>query len=358
MRHSEVKSICRSLLTDPTFEEKKLSLAYARNIFDLLSERERYVIVLMDEIHIKPFLDYKAGNIVGTACNSVSLANSAFVFMVASVMSNLKEVVHISPLSKVDHHLIFSLIKTVIMKLEEIGYKVFCVVSDNNAINSKAMSNFAENKTLSIVYPHPADKTRSLFYLFDSVHLLKCIRNNWLNSKPDQELNYPEFETGVDKVAAFQCLKTLHRLEHDKLLKFGYSLSVKALFPSNFERQNVSLALKIFNPFVVQALLLFGMKIEHSKDTADFIGIIYKWWRIVNVKTPLKGKRLNDVYQEPIIAGNAFSDEKFIFLSKMITWLDVWKSKPFSKKLSPQTHTALSHTLHGMTEIVQYCFDE
>lgn len=209
---------------------------------------------------------------------------------------------------------------------------------------------------MSIVYPHPLDKTRPLFYLFDSVHLLKCIRNNWLNSKPDQIINYPDFNSGVEKSAAFQSIKTLHQLEHDKMLKVGFSLNLKALFPTNMERQNVSLALKVFNPFVVEALRQFGSKIDKSEDTATFIDIIVKWWKIVNVKTPLKGKRLNDKFQEPLTAETFISDEKYIFLNQMLVWLDEWKISPFSKKLSSQTHTALSHSLHGMIEIVKHCF--
>lgn len=49
-----------------------------------------------------------------------------------------------------------------------------------------AMRKFAQN----IVYPHHSD--RSLFYSTDSVNLLKRIRNNWLNSKPDQIFCYLE----------------------------------------------------------------------------------------------------------------------------------------------------------------------
>ena len=33
----------------------------------------------------------------------------------------------------------------------------------------------------SIVYPHPSDNARPLFLILDSVHILKCIRTNWLN---------------------------------------------------------------------------------------------------------------------------------------------------------------------------------
>lgn len=115
-------------------------------------------------------------------------------------------------------------------------------------------------------------------------------------------------------MAMFKALKSLHQLEHDKLLKFGYSLTLKALFPKTIERQNVKLALKIFNPFVAQALLEFGTNIEGSQETADFIKIILTWWKIVNVKTLLKGKRFNDIYQEPIVCNN-IEDPKLVFLN-------------------------------------------
>lgn len=178
-----------------------------------------------------------------------------------------------------------------------------------------------------------------------------------MNSKPDQILTFPDFETGTEKLANFQALKRLHELEYDKLLKYGYSLSLKALFPSALERQNVKLALKIFNPYVIQALLQFGTNINLSKDTADFINIILTWWRIVNVKTPHKGQRLNDIYQQPVVARN-LSDPKLEFLNKMLNWLDVWKSGKFSHRLTSQTHNALSHTVYGMIEITKFCFEE
>lgn len=352
-----IKSVCNSYLSDPAAEDKQSLQKYARDIYKFLDDDDKYVVLLVDEIHIQPYVDYKGGNIVGSSCNSNLLATSAVAFMITSIKSNFKEVIHISPTSKLNHEVLFTFIKTVINNLEEIGFRVFCVVSDNNAINSKAMNNFSRNKNLSIVYPHPFDNSRPLFYLFDCVHLLKCVRNNWLNSKPDQILTYPDFETGDQKNAMFHALKTLHNLEHDKLLKFGYSLNLKALHPSNLERQNVKLALKVFNPFVVQALLHFGSNIEGSKDTANFIDIILTWWKIVNVKTPLKGKRLNDIYQEPITATN-LKDPKLTFLEKMLKWLETWKAGNFSHKLSTQTHTALYHTIYGMLEISKYCFNE
>ena len=102
----------------------------------------------MDEIHIDPYLDYKGGNVVGAAINNNSLATSAYTFMVSSISSDFKEVIHIAPISKINHELLYKFLNTIITRLENIGYKVFCVISDNNSINGKAMCNFSPKKEL------------------------------------------------------------------------------------------------------------------------------------------------------------------------------------------------------------------
>ena len=85
-------------------------------------------------------------------------------------------------------------------------------------------------------------------------------------------------------------------------MKFAYKLSYKALNPLTFKRQNVKLALQVFNNFTAQTLKFLGEKtnIPYYENTSTFIKIITTLWQIVNVKTPLKGKRLQNVYEEPI----------------------------------------------------------
>ena len=40
---------------------------------------------------------------------------------------------------------------------------------------------------------HPCSADRKLFFLFDSVHFLKCVRNNWLGeSDPDNTFLFPD----------------------------------------------------------------------------------------------------------------------------------------------------------------------
>ena len=128
---------------------------------------------MVDEIHLKPYFDYKGGNIVGSAFDSSEAATSAFVFMLNSVRSKFKDVVHIIPTKCMKAETLHNILKKVIIGLEKIGFTVFCVVTDNNAINGKAMSFFAHPPKLSIVYRHPYQNDRPLFFMYDSVHLLK-----------------------------------------------------------------------------------------------------------------------------------------------------------------------------------------
>lgn len=50
---------------------------------------------MVDEIHLNRAFDYKGGNICGMAYNCTTAASSAFVFMIRSLLSIYKDVVHI-----------------------------------------------------------------------------------------------------------------------------------------------------------------------------------------------------------------------------------------------------------------------
>ena len=52
------------------------------------------------------------------------------------------------------------------------------------------MSLFSSPPKKSIVYPNPSDNSRPLFFILGSVHILKCIRNNWQNQKTDNSVSY------------------------------------------------------------------------------------------------------------------------------------------------------------------------
>ena len=57
---------------------------------------------------------------------------------------------------------LFDIVKRIIIGLEEIGFQVLSIITDDKAINKKAISFFCSTSKLSIVYPHPVIKLLSL----------------------------------------------------------------------------------------------------------------------------------------------------------------------------------------------------
>lgn len=295
-----LKGICNTFLTNPS---DQAFLVYTKSILPLIKKEDRDVIMFVDEIYIEP--------------NSITTV--LVTFMVKSVRGNFKEVVHIAPAAKINADLLYHCIKTVVEELEGLGFRVFCIVTNHTTLNCKAMSKFSSKTQLSIVYPHPVCSSRPLFYLFDSVELLKSFFGVWLSCNP---LNYPDFHTGRARQASFDVLKELVQLDN-----VGYCPSLKALFPSSLERQSVRLALRIFNSSVLDAL----RNLPGCQDTADLIYVILSWWRVVTAKT-------------------ANLQPKLDFLTKMLNWLDLWTSNPVI--------TALSHSVYGLCEVTKYCLAE
>lgn len=79
-------------------------------------------------------------------------------------------------------------------------------------------------------------------------------------------------------------------------------------------------------------LLQFGLKLRDNQDTADYLRIILTW-KFFYVKTPNKGKRPNDIYQDQKLQQyEKFEDPKIRFLNKMLDWLTI--SEKFSKRYS------------------------
>lgn len=354
-----IKTLCSSLKTNPQLEQSHTKfLSYVSSKFKYLEAKDKTVILMIDEIHIKPYMDYKSGNIVGGAYNESECATSAHVFMIQSMRSTYKDVAHIFPVKTLKAEDLYVFIKKVVLGLEQIGFEVLSVITDNHKINNKAMSFFANPPAILNEYKHPQDSTRPLFYVIDTVHILKNIRNNWLNQKPVQLMKFPSINSSEIKEASFNALKELHRKEQNELLKFGYTLSLKALYPSSIERQNVKLALQVFNHSTVAALRQIGPKIslESYEDTADFIEIFCRWWDIVNVKTPLKGLRKKNEFQQPVTLN---SEHIYKFLHNIIAWLDRWKECNFREgRLSRETHGALRHSTDALLKISNYCLNQ
>ena len=154
---------------------KKVFLMYTKSKYKFFVPSDKTITIIVDEIHLQPYFDYKEGNLVDDAYNTNEAATLAFAFIVNSVFSKFKEVAHVFPTRRIDVKSFLNILLQTIVGLEEIGLNVIAVVTDNNAINRHAMLLFAETAKLSIVYEHPIDKSRPLFFTIDAVHILICV---------------------------------------------------------------------------------------------------------------------------------------------------------------------------------------
>ena len=82
--------------------------------------------------------------------------------------------------------------------------------------------------------------------------MLKNIRNNWVTEKT-QQLEFKDPDSGNIAVAKWSDLKSIYKEQADHLVKTT-KLDYATLYPTNYEKQNVSLVLNVFNEKTVVAL--------------------------------------------------------------------------------------------------------
>ena len=116
-------------------------------------------------------------------------------------------------------------------------------------------------------------------------------------------------------------------------------LNFVTLFPNNFEKQKVSLALNIFNEKTVAAL-----RQEKGEETARFIELVVRLWRMLNIKSRKAGKRLNNPDRNPF---NSPNDKGFDFLrslARMVKEMDTYSASSHARVMGLTTDT--SSALH------------
>ena len=187
---------------------------------------------------------------------------------------------------------------------------------------------FSPTHSLDSVLPHILNPDRSIFLLFDFVHNLKSIRNNWLNQKDIKySFTYPDFEDhSIVHTSSFEEVRSLCKADQHSLAKLAPRLTAKSCWPSNLERQNFNLALRIFYDSTVSVLRFqgFSPNRETHTHTAEFLTIICSIWKMCDINTPHKGTRLNDELSNQFI----YKDSRFVYLSRVVDWLNKWKSYP------------------------------
>ena len=180
-------------------------------------------------------------------------------------------------------------IEEVLTDLHSTGFNVRTVISDNHATNVSAYDSLmrdygVDEATKAII--HPSSK-KKIYLMFDSVHLVKNIRNNLLSNKRFifPAFNFDKFEDEINvKAGELRWKNLLDVYDHDQSLdaklKLAPKLSFRALHPGD-NKQNVPYALAIFHSTTSAAIRDY---FPENEDAASFLQLIDTWWTVVNSK--------------------------------------------------------------------------
>ena len=195
--------------------------------------------------------------------------------------------------------------------------------------------------------------TDGIYLLFDFVHVIKSIRNNWLTEK-NGELVF-KGDDGIDKMAKWNHLIELHEEESKARLNDsgtrGLSLlNGVAVRPKPIERQKVSTCLKVFCDETYTALRShpsFSNRGE-LEDTAELICSVTDMWKILNVRSRYKDERRRNPLEAVIEDVNDPRLQTLLDKAEMFRKMGKSRSGKRSKALTIDTSQALYHTLNGL----------
>ena len=173
-------------------------------VADLSQDLNKYVILIIDEMHIKEDLVYDKheGCLIGfvnlgTINNQLlefesalsadkvyrPLAKTMLVLMVRGLFHKLNYPYAQFACANLSADLIFDPVWEAISRLERLGFKVLALTCDGASANRRLWKLHSQGNeaTYKVKNPYAEEPSRPLFLISDPPHLLKTIRNSWCN---------------------------------------------------------------------------------------------------------------------------------------------------------------------------------
>ena len=339
-----IKSCFGKLGTPGTDEECRKTI---EKVFAILEGNQRFVKIMVDEIHVLASIRYRGHHLIGHSVDKPNkAAKTVLGLMLETLFGGPSFMARLLPVFSLDGQLLFDQIKKLIKIIHDAGGFVFLVMCDDLRANQRAYTLFREefgaHDVFAVNHPIPNPTFEILYLLHDPTHLFKNIRNNWVTEKMKTIDFIEPFSRNVFQ-ARWSDLVEVYKNEAPLPIKLT-KLSYATLYPTNFEKQKVSLAVNVFNEKTVAVL--------SEKQTENMVRNVTKMWNILNVKTTSAGHRLNDPDREPI---NDANDPRLSFLVEIAHCFDAMKS-PYThrvRSLTDDTSNALFLTLTGIVHMTK-----
>lgn len=321
-------------------------LTFLKSVFCSLKEQQRKYVLLIDEVYVKPLLTYHGGKLFGKSVNKPEdLATTVLGFMLVSLYGAPSFLVKMLPVHKLDSQFMFDQTQELLSNIKQADGSVVSIICDNNRINQSFFKLFPLKS--------PWETTDNIFLLYDFVHVMKNIRNNWLTEKTGQIV----FEhDGAEMTAKWEHIIKLQKLEDGGLMKMS-KLNYQSANPKPIERQKVQICLNVFCEETKEALKQHpGMKDENVDGTVVFISKVIEFWKIMNVKTAFEDKRLKDPLRAAIYSHEDMRLKTLHEFADFALQLQSQQGKR-EKKFTRDTALAIQHTCNGIIELTKYLLE-
>jgi hypothetical protein len=150
-----------------------------------------HVIIVLDEVEIKPnktyvrHADKLIGNVDMTSIvelkNQEKLANKLLTFAINGLANSFCIIVGYFQVNKMTAEELSKLTLHVKEEVERIGFVVVGAVADNASTNTKMFKIINPDRILSHEIALPNDSKWKLFLSFDSSHIIKNVRNQFID---------------------------------------------------------------------------------------------------------------------------------------------------------------------------------
>ncbi|XP_071519277.1 transposable element P transposase isoform X4 [Panulirus ornatus] len=261
---------------------------------ETMTEQERVCVLSFDKCNLSKQWSYdKASDKIYGPHKSVQFV------MLRGVFAPWKQIIFYEFDCPMTKKILFDLI----VRVEAAGFPVVATVNDLRPTNVRLWNTLDVSPEKSS-FTNPADKERQIYAFTDVRHLLKLIRNNFLDYG---------FKMADGKLVNSECVRELIARTDD--LKVTHRLSQKHIHVQGANRMNVKLAAHLLSEATGKSLKYFGERgLLHSKDwdsTSDFILLTDAWFDLFNAILRCDRKETRNAYGTNL-------EKQNLILSRMI----------------------------------------
>ena len=305
-----------------------------RNVTQNWARQDKTCCLLIDEMSINQLLQYdiKHDIIIGFADDGAEriprVANVALVILLSGITKSwVQPVASVVARNATSPNVIHRLLCDIISQLQEADVRVKAIICDQGS-NNVALSTILN---VSPEEPYFSINGEKIFFLFDTPHLIKCVRSN---------LRRHMLKVGTD-VVYWSHIVALHGSLHHLRPRLAPCLTDKHVYRTPFGDMNVERAVQVLSSTVSLALLVLVSLNElpaSAKSTADFIEKMDQLFDALNSSCiTKKGSKLRYAISE--------HSEHVEFLKGCLQWLDKWQ---FDSPRQPHTIRGLKITINGV----------